>query len=312
MKLREVSPNDEYSSVAVKAFEETAPITQDLELYTRTGSADSVKDAKQGVEKTKITRSLNEENSENPRSRSYSPVQKKLVSYTSLVDVALEDRNEDIASELIQELESDSKEAGYKFQDMLFNGDNGSDPEDFDGMLNIVPDTQIRTPETNGIVMPMGNSDENFTAQQNAIEHLINGFASIQGGATHAYVNEYLRTRILLVAKNVGFYSKSKDELGNIIEKIGKTIIRGAGYDRNGNPLLPFTEVCGSRSNTSPIIAVRWGERLDLTMLTSVGLKARYTGQHGNFYKINVNMDAALHLQNIKAITKIKGWARTF
>ncbi len=310
MLLNQISPADEYSQMALRGFLSSAPILKDMEFYSRTGPADSVKDKPTAGEKTKITRSLNEDNSPTAGSRTYSPVTKKIISYDAKVDKILEQRNEDVTQEIMQQLEMESEEAGYVFQDMVFNGDDGTDSEDFDGMLNLV--SEVKTFETNGIPLPVGNSDENRAAQQKAIEYILKGFASIVGGATHAYLNEYLKIRILTIAKALGYYRMSKDELGNEVDRIGQTIIRGAGYDRDGNPLLPFTETCGTNTKTSPILTCRWAERKDLTALTSKGLMAEFAGKVGNFYTVNVNMDAVMHLQNAKALTKIKGFALEF
>jgi len=85
-------------------------------------------------------------------------------------------------------------------------------------------------------------------------------------------------------------------------------IVRGAGYTKAGVPLLPFDETVGANSNCGSIFCVRWSERVDLTALTSVGLKARYAGQSGNLITNNVNLDMALVLQDPVALVQVKGW----
>jgi hypothetical protein len=84
--------------------------------------------------------------------------------------------------------------------------------------------------------------------------------------------------------------------------------VRGAGYQEDGDTLLPFTESVGGDSNCSSMFFARWGERRDLTLLTSVGVRGRYSGQVGNFIINNVNLDAVLHLQNPTALVQSRGW----
>lgn len=90
---------------------------------------------------------------------------------------------------------------------------------------------------------------------------------------------------------------------------IGDVIIRSAAHKSDGTTLLPFNENVGGHPETSSIFFCRWGERTDLTCLTSVGLKGRYAGQSGNFIINNINMDMDLVLQNPKALWQHKGWA---
>jgi len=308
MRLREISPADPVSQIALDGLIETAPILLDAEFYTREGNADNIKDAPSGATQTKITRSLNEPNTPIAGARTYSPATKKIVSFDSKVDVILEDRNEDVEAELIKQTLIDAKEAGWVLQDLFFNGDVGEDSENFDGMVNLVHADWIKTIEANGIYVPVGSSDTNASLQQLAVEKLLQGFAMVRGGTQIAYMNEYLKIRWLTVAKALGYYRQSKDELGNTIDMIGNVIIKGASYSKAGTPLLPFTETCGTSTNTSSIYCVRWGERTNLTCLTSVGLKGRYAGQVGNQIINNVNLDMTMHLQDITSLVQLKGF----
>jgi len=304
MLLRQVSTSDPVSQLALAGLEETAPILQDAQFYTRPGSADRVKHAREGTAKTKITRSLNEANTATAPTVSYDTPAKKIVSFDVKVDVILEDRNEDAEAELAHQTFLESIEAGWELQELFFEGDNGADAEDFDGMRNIVNATWILT---DGLLIPAGNADAIVEAQQLAVEKFMQHSARVRGGASHAYMNEYLKIRWLTIAKALGYYRQSKDELGNMIEQIGNVVIRGAGYAKAGTPLLPFTETSPNPSSSS-IFFVRWGERRNLTLLTSVGVKGRFAGQSGNFIINNINLDATLYLQDDTALVQSKGW----
>lgn len=306
MLLNQASPNDEISSLALEGLMETCPILMDAQFYSKTGSADNVKKAPSSSD-TGTFRSLNEDNTPTPGARNYESTGKSIVSFDAKVDVVLEDRNEDVATELATQTRLEAKERGYILQEKFFEGDQGSNAEEFNGIRNIVDAGQVITPASN-IILKLGNSDANRQAQQEAVEYFLARARAIKGGATHTYMNGLHRLRWLTIAKELGYYTKSKDELGNKIEMIDDIIIRDAGLKTNGTDILPNTETVNAVATTSSYFFVRWGERSDLTVLTSRGLVGRFAGQVGNAYVNNVNMDAALILQDDKAVTQSKGW----
>ena len=307
MLLRLASPSDPITNAVLTGFERSAPaIMQDLEFYIKTGSADSVKRAKATSTKSDIFRALNEDNTPDAYTPVYDPVAKKIVSFDVKVDVQLEDRNEDPEAELAQLTVIEAESVGYSLQEAFFEGNDDvseGNPLSFKG-LRALADEYGNIIQADYGIAPVGGADNTIiTQQQQFIEELTNFFKRIRGGATHAYMHEDVKTRLLNIAKNLGYYRTAKDELGNEIEMIRGVIIRGAGYKENGDLLLPFTEA----DDTSSIFACRFGERTNLTCLTSVGVKARYAGQIGNFLINNVNMDAAMHLQAPTALYQLTG-----
>ncbi len=245
MLLRDISPKDPLTNVVVEGLEKTAPILNDIQFYRKSGSADSVLSSRESSNSS-IFRSLNENNSADAPEPEYTTVAKKIVSFDAKVDVLIEDRNEDPEEELVNQTRIEAENAGYILQEKIFEGDTSEDAEEFNGLRNLTDSSWIKTVAPNGHVVPLGNTDSKVTAQQQAIEELLKLFATVRGGATHAYMNEYLKIRWLTVAKALGYYRQEKDSLGNTIEKIGEVIIRGAGYKSSGAPLLPFDETIGS------------------------------------------------------------------
>lgn len=307
MKIREISPSDPVSVLALDGLMESCPILEDAEFYTRDGNADSVKDAPVGETKVKISRGINEDNTATPPTKTYTTAPKKIISFDAKVDVVYEDRNIDPATELAQQTREQAWEDGHNLQTMFFAGDSGADAENFDGMVNLVDAGWTIPTATNGIQVPVGG-DSVAATQQTAIETLLQHMARVRSGAQIGYMNEFLKIRLLTVGKALGYYRQTKDEFGNVVDRIGDTIIRGAGYQRNGTPNLPFTETQGSNTDCSSIYFVRWGERSRLTVLTSRGVVGRYPGQVGNFLINNVNFDIALVLQDKASLVRSTGW----
>jgi len=303
MNIREISQNDPISNLALDGLLESAPILDDAQFYSSDGNADTLKDALTGSDPAgKITRSINEANPESTHTRPETAYPKKLVSFTSKADAALEDRNIDPNTELAQITYQDAYRRGFVLQNMFFEGDSAADAEDFDGFRNLVTAGNILN---DGVVVPVGG-DAVAADQQTAIERLLQHFASVRGGAQFAYMNDSLRIRWLTVAKKLGYYSQSHDELGNQIERIGDTIIRGAGKDYAGADLLPFTETVPV-ANSSSIFLARYAERMNLTALTSAGVHGRFS-EDATFLKNTVNFDITLILQDPKALVQSQGW----
>lgn len=308
MKIRAISQTDPLTTTAINGLVSTARILEDVEFYSKPGAADSLKKKRKG-NTTEIFRTVNENNTAEPPTPEYIPAVKKIVSVDASVDVVLEDRNEDIDTELATETFNQCESAGYVLQEKIFEGKEAvATPNEFNGFRNLVPVAQVVPAGDNGLVLTLGNSDVAFKAQQVAIEKLLQFLALVRGGAQYAYMNEFLKIRWITIAKNTGYYRQSKDELGNTLDQIGNTIIKGAGYKEDGSTLLPFTETVGAAKTCSSIFAVRYGEKKELTALTSVGVKARYAGQAGNLITNNINLDMALVLQNPTALWQSSGW----
>lgn len=309
--LRAISPNDPISTRAIDGLEETAPILQDAEFYTRGGPGDKVKKAGDSDD-TELFRGLNEPNNPTPRDVNYDEPAKALLSYDATADVALEDRNESPEEELADQTYLESRNRGYILQEKFFEADSAKNGQEFDGLRVRVPSRNVVRPDSK-IVLPLGG-DSKKAAQMAAMVAIMDFIDRIPGGASHLYVNVRIRTRLLVVAKNLGFYSQGKDELGNTVDRIGDTIVRSAGRKKSGGTILPFDETYESAAGdqiagTSSMFACRWAERADLSALTSVGMRGRYAGQQGNLITNNMNMDASLLLQDDNALHEHKGLA---
>lgn len=307
MRINLISPQDPISQLALRGLLETCPELGMLEFYSKAGSADSLKRKRIDGDTTSIFRSVNDENSPTPPENTYDAVPKKIVSFDASVDVVLEDRNEDIDTELATQTYLDAREAGYLLKKKIYEGDTDVDSEEFNGLRNLVNASFIKNIATNGLQIPLGNSDAVVAAQQRFMESLLEQLELVRGGAQYLAVPSKIKNRLLIVAKNLGYYRQTKDEIGNVIEKINDVIVYGAGYEKDGTALLPFNETVGANNDCSSMFAFRVGERTDLTALTSVGVKGRYAGQVKNLITNNVNFDMSLALPDLSALVQIKG-----
>jgi len=314
-KINQVSPGDPVSSLALEGILTTCPILQDVEFLPKPGSAPYLRDAREGTALASFFRSLNENNTATPPTPAYSAITKKIVSFDAKVDVVIEDRNELPEAELALQTRLEAVEAGWALQEKIFTADSGSNAEEFDGLEALVhTDWDLSLADAafgsnaDGHLIELGSDNSAVLSQQKAVEYLLTFMSMVRGGASHIYMPEALKIRLLTVAKNLGYYRQSKDELGNSIDMINDTIIRGAGRSKAGAEILGFDETVGTSEDCAAIYGVRWGDGIDLYAVTSVGVKGRFAGQSGNFIINNVNFDMAFHRQNPTALVKLVGW----
>lgn len=313
----ELSATDPRTTLVLNNFVEAAPIVEDLNaesaFYTRNGDSDRVREGRK-ADSGGIFRGMNEDNNQSAANVTYVTGDKKIVSFSPNVDKMNEQRGNDIDSELAYETGQMSEDAGYEFQKAMFEGDSGTNADSIDGFRSLVKSANVETPD-NKLVVPLGG-DSKKQEQQEFIEYFMNWMESIPGGADYVYVNGKLKTRLLLVAKNVGFYSEGKDALGNEVDMIGEVAIKSAGWGPDRNRLLPFTESytdSGSttHTNTSSAFAVRYGTRRQVTMLTSNGgcLVDFDPNYSSNKIAHHVNMDTAPIVQEPDALQQLEGLA---
>lgn len=310
MKLRQISQANPVTNIVLDEFEKEAPILADAEFYSKDGNSDLSKRGREpGDGPADVFRDLNEPETSTPPTRTYDPVVKRIVSFEAQVDRVLEQRNVDVATELEQETRIKANEAGQTIQETFFLGDEADNPKSPNGMAALVqPDRVVNGMGGDPVALVLGG-DAKRLEQQVVLEFILNWLRSIR--ATHAYFPDTFLTRLLLVAKNLGFYQLqlAKDSVGATIENdtIGGVIMRSAGRKYSGADILPFTETLGDADDTASAFACRWGQGTDLTVLTSVGVSGDYEGLRGKFYVNTVDMDMQLHLQRHGSLGQLRG-----
>ncbi len=310
MKIRQISPNDPVTNIVLDAFEEEAPIFNDIEAYQVGGNADSLEKAGDGKSQASIFRDVN--NHEERARPTYGdvPVTKKIVSGDSGVDKVYEQRNVDIVSKLESNTKRDAKEDAKVFRSKIWTGDSATESDEIDGIHTLTPAARIETLD-NAIILPLGG-DAAKQYQQEFFEKFILTHVNMPWNEFFAYMPESWTLRLVTAAKNLGYYKEIDTPVGKAV-KIGKAIIKSYGYDAAGNELFAPSDQGVPGSNlTSTFTYVKWGEEENLTMATSKGLVGEYLGLVKKIYTNTWDLDANLVLQNDKALYQIKGFGLKF
>ncbi len=310
MKLRQISQGNPVTNIVLDEFEKEAPILQDAEFYSKTGSTDLSKRGRE-PEQPAVNpfRNLNEPETSDPPTRVYDPVVKRIVSFEAQVDKVLEDRNEDVAAELEQETRIEANEVAQTLQGTFFLGDEATNAKSPNGMAALVKPSMVTNGNGGAPLALVLGGDAKRLEQQVVLEFIMNWFRSVR--ATHAYFPDTFLTRLMLVAKNLGFYQLqvAKDSMGATVENdtVGGVILRSTGRTYSGAAISPFNETLGAANDTASAFACRWGTGTDLTVLTSVGVHAEYEGLRGKFYVNTVDMDMQMHLQKTRSLGRLRG-----
>lgn len=137
------------------------------------------------------------------------------------------------------------KATGAKFHDEFINGDTAVDANGFDGLSKAITGSSTEyLPLNNGVstgYLDLSASTAYDTeAEWHAILDHIDAFLGLLDGTPDAlYMNRQLKTKIRSLARRAGFWERSRDEFGRVVETY------------NGIPLVDLGEKPGS---TNPIV----------------------------------------------------------
>jgi hypothetical protein len=173
--------------------------------------------------------------------------------------VAFDKNNNRVAFQMQQKI----KAATALFNDLVFNGDTGTDANAFDGLDKAVTgsSTEYNAAGTAIDLSTSANIDTNWKAFLDALDETI---ALMNGQPSALFGNKKLMTKVHQVARRAGYATTLEDALGRPIDGI------------NGVPLVDLEEKPGS---TNPIIPISGGGTPGLTSLYAV--RIGQDGFHG-------------------------------
>lgn len=301
MKLGQISGNDQITQSVVAAMLERSTVLQYAEFYSIVGNADYTRKAATATGGG--FRAINSDYSDNQVSPEFANPSLKIFGNKVQVDRAHERRGADIASVRARELMNFARNLGKNFQAQFFNATGASNA--FTGLKSLVPSAQKLTPATNGIQVPLGNSDSNKNAQQKFLEWLDQLIATVDGGAQVLFANPQLISRLTAIARE--YIKYEINQFGQPVAYYNSVPIVNVGYDANGSLVIPNNETVGTSTDCTSVYAVRFGEAADMSIATNIGVEVKDLGLVGVHYTHSVEFDAAPVLLNDKAVARLEG-----
>lgn len=301
MKLQEISSKDALTQQVVARMIQYSTVLEFADFYPIVGNADYTRKAASATGGQ--FRALDSDYTTGPVNPAFANPTLKILGDKVKVDRAHERRGLDVASVRARELMSFAGNLGKQFQNYFFNG-TGTDDQ-FSGLKLIVPSSQKLSSGTNGFQVVLGNSDTAKKSQQQFLELLDNLIQMVDGGAQVIFMNGAVLSRLSSVAREQIDYQKN--EFGQPVPYYNGIPIRNAGFDKDGNLVLPFDETQGTSTDCTSIYAVRFGEAADLTLATNIGVEVKDLGLVGVHYTHAVEFDVDLVLLNDKSVARLTG-----
>lgn len=301
MKINQISANDTNSRAVVQRMLENSTILPYAEFFPIVGNADYVRKAATAT--GGVFRALDADYADNQITPAFATPTLKILGGKVQVDRAHERRGADVPTVRGLELMSFAENLGRQFQNFFING-TGADNQ-FTGLKLTVPAAQKITAATNGHTVTLGNDNAAKLSQQKFIELLNQLIEAVTMGAQLLVMDGLTLSRLTTIA--TGMMTVQPNDFGKPVQYFNGIPVVAAGYDKDGNRILPHTETVGTGTTCTSVYAMRFGERSNLSVATNIGVEVVDKGLVGVHYEHHVEFDAALALLNDKAVARLEG-----
>ena len=159
--------------------------------------------------------------------------------------------------ELAFQAEQKIKAIANYFHNLVINGskadtDAGYVAGTFDGLRKLLAGSSSEI--TSGVdISTSANMDTNYNAFLDEMDALI---AAVEGGASMLMMNRSTLIKLRSIARRAGYYDRSKDDFGRVVETYGGVPMVDMGMYYNGTAT---EDVVGTTSGKTSIFAVRLG-----------------------------------------------------
>jgi hypothetical protein len=303
MRINQFS-SDALTTTVVNAMMERSNVLAEVaEFYSIVGNADYKRKASEASGGK--FRSLNDNYPDNKVNPDFANPTLVIFGDQIQVDRAHERRGSDVPSVRAAELLTFARNLGKEFQNKFFNGNKTLEAKEFNGLKTIMPAAQVIPSATNGLIVPLGNSDSAKAAQQKFLELLDALVSSVDGGAQAISMDGDMLSRLTRIAE--GMIDTKLDSFGNPLKTYAGIPILTAGYDKAGNKIIGHSETVGTSTDCTSIYAYRFGENSDLSFATNIGVEVKDLGLVGVHYTHSVDFDLDITLLNNKSVGRLTG-----
>lgn len=310
MKLAELSGstkqtvdlNPALRTIAIGEMYKATQLFNYAEFYSMIGNSDAPK--KVATEAGGSERAINADYTGANGAPAYGSVTLQILGDLIKTDLAYERRGGSIESERERELKSFASGIGRYFMYQFINGTGSSNQ--IAGLITQIQASETLSMGVNGAQVPLGNSDANKGAQQAFLEALDSLIASVGAGGV-LFMNPKTISRLTAIAREYVKVDNVDGVFGLVTSYNGVPIVN-SGYSKDKTTLVQGqAETVGTSSDCCSVYCVRFGEKVDTTIATNVGLQVRDRGLVGVQYNTLVEMDAQVAILNAKSAFRLKG-----
>lgn len=166
--------------------------------------------------------------------------------------MGMSDVNDQLAIQMVGKGIALSKE----FNNNFFNGEDGTDPNQWDGLKARLTGGQVITAATNGLTVIGDGADATLMAFFDKLQEMID---AVSGKPDAIYMNASILSKVKSSAMRLKMNLESGlDNFGKKVTFFDGVPMLDPGEDNSGAKILPQTETCGTSSVTSSIYAVKF------------------------------------------------------
>ena len=192
-----------------------------------------------------------------------------------------------------------AKAAALTYTDKFFNGDNATDPNEFDGLKARLTGSQV---------IDMGSSDGGDTLTLDKLDEMLD---AVQGSPDVIFCNKTMRRKISSLARAAGQAIETvNDSFGRQLNAYVGVPIAVIEEDKDGNPILPFTEPDldnGDKNVTTSIYACRFGLAEYVSGLQAGQMDVIDQGLSGVHYTTLIEWICGMGVFHPKAAARLRG-----
>lgn len=192
-----------------------------------------------------------------------------------------------------------AKAVALTFTSKFFNGDNASDPNEFDGLKNRLTGDQV---------LDMGSSDGGDTLTLPKLDELLD---AVVGGADVIFCNKTLRRKINTLMRAAGQASEVvSDAFGRQINAYAGVPVAVIETDKDGAEILGFTEPDldnGDKNVTASIYAVRFGAEEMVSGIQAGSMDVLDLGLQNTKYRTLIEWICGMGVFHPKAAARLRG-----
>lgn len=188
-----------------------------------------------------------------------------------------------------------TKSLALEFNRTFFEGDTGSDVNEFDGLATRLTGAQVVTAGANGAPLTLDMLDD-------LLDRVV-------GGADVLYMNGWLIRKVNALQRAAGVAPEAIELYGRRVFMYAGVPIIDAGNDNTDAEILDFDETQGTESAAASIYAVKWGEQEFTSLLTNGGVMVDDLGflETKPAYRTRVEFYVGLATFNGKCAARLQG-----
>jgi hypothetical protein len=192
-----------------------------------------------------------------------------------------------------------AKAAALTFTSKFFNGDNASDPNEFDG---------LKARLTGDQVIDMGATDGGDPLTLAKLDEMLD---AVQGSADAIFCNKTMRRKISALVRATGAAIETvNDAFGRQLQAYAGIPIAVIEEDKDGNAILAFDEPDldnGDKTVTTSIYACKFGLAEYVSGLQAGSMDVLDQGLQGTFYQTLIEWICGLGVFHPKAAARLRG-----